>query len=73
MKYKIPHISSPSNQESIDSYDFLSNSASAQDCTGLIPSAPVNEDALTSYETVYHYLPPQIKNAQKKTEDWKHP
>ena len=39
----------------------------------MIPSAPVNEDALTSYETVYHYLPPQIKNAQKKTEDWKHP
>ena len=63
----------PTNQEVIDSYDFLSNSASAQDCTGLIPSAPVNEDALTSYETVYHYLPPQIKNAQKKTEDWKHP
>ena len=62
MKNKIPHNSSPSNQESIDSYDFLSNSASAQDCTGLIPSAPVN-----------HYLPPQIKNAQKKTEDWKHP
>lgn len=73
MKNKIPHNSSPSNQESIDSYDFLSNSASAQDCTGLIPSAPVNEDALTSYETVYHYLPPQIKNTQKKTEDWKHP
>ena len=47
--------------------------AAAMDCTGLIPSAPVNEDALTSYETVYHYLPPQIKNAQKKTEDWKHP
>ena len=69
MKNKIPHNSSPSNPESIDSYDFLSNSASAQDCTGLIPSAPVNEDALTSYETVYHYLPPQIKNAQKKTED----
>lgn len=69
MKNKIPHNSSPSNQEIIDSYDFLSNSASAQDCTGLIPSAPVNEDALTSYETVYHYLPPQIKNAQKKTED----
>ena len=69
MNNKIPHNSSPSNQESIDSYDFLSNSASAQDCTGLIPSAPVNEDALTSYETVYHYLPPQIKNAQKKTED----
>ena len=72
MKNKIPHNSSPSNQEIIDSYDFLSNSASTQDCTGLIPSAPVNEDELKSYETVYHYLPPQIKNSKKKPEDRKH-
>ena len=72
MENKIPHNSSPSNQEIIDSYDFLSNSASTQDCTGLIPSAPVNEDELKSYETVYHYLPPQIKNSKKKPEDRKH-
>ena len=26
-----------SNQKIIDSYDYLSNAASAQDCTGLIP------------------------------------
>ena len=62
MKNKIPHNSSPSNQESIDSYDFLSNAASTQDCTGLIPSGPVNEDELESYEAVYHYQPPQIKD-----------
>ena len=37
MKNKIPHSSSPSNQEIMDSYDFLANSASTQDCTGLIP------------------------------------
>ena len=72
MKNKIPHNVSPSNQEIIDSYDFLSNSASNQDCTGLIPSAPVNEDELKSYETVYHYLPPKIKNTQKEPEDRKH-
>ena len=72
MKNKIPHNASPSNQEIIDSYDFLSNSASTQDCTGLIPSAPVNENELKSYETVYHYLPPHIKNAQKEPEDRKH-
>ena len=65
MKNKIPHSSSPSNQEIMDSYDFLANSASTQDCTGLIPSGPVNEDELTSYETVYHYLPPQIKNPKR--------
>ena len=72
MKNKIPHSSSPSNQEIIDSYDFLSNSASSQDCTGLIPSGPVNEDELMSYETVYQYLPPQIKNSKKEPEDRKH-
>ena len=55
MKNKIPHSSSPSNQEIMDSYDFL-----------------VNEDELTSYETVYHYLPPQIKNSKKEPEDRKH-
>lgn len=31
MKNKIPHSSSPSNQEIMDSYDFLANSASTQD------------------------------------------
>lgn len=72
MKNKIPHNSLSSGQEIMDSYDFLSNSASTQDCTGLIPSAPVNEDELKSYETVYHYLPPQIKNVQKEPEDMKH-
>ena len=28
------------NQEVIDGYDYLGNSSSATDCTGLIPSAP---------------------------------
>lgn len=49
----------------MDSYDFLSNAASTQDCTGLIPSGPVNEDELESYEAVYHYQPPKIKNKSK--------
>ena len=50
------------NQKLIDSTDYLVNSASAQDCTGLIPSGPVNEDELESYEALYHYQPPQIKD-----------
>ena len=29
------------NQEIIDAYDYLSNAASSQDLTGLIPSAPL--------------------------------
>ena len=55
----------PTNQEVTDSYDFLSNAASTQDCTGLIPSGPVNEDELESYEAVYHYQPTKIKNKSK--------
>lgn len=55
----------PTNQEVIDSYDFLSNASSTQDCTGPIPSGPVNEDELESYEAVYHYQPPKIKNKSK--------
>lgn len=46
------------NQEIIDSYDYLSNAASKQDCTGLIPSEPVSVAELESYEDLYHFLPP---------------
>ena len=52
MKKNISHKSATSNQEIIDSCDFLSNAASTQDCTGLIPSGPMNEDELESYEAV---------------------
>lgn len=45
-----------------DDYDYLGNSASVTDCTGLIPSAPQNHDELESYEDLYHYRPPQIKS-----------
>ena len=45
---------SSANQEVIDSYDFMSNAASSQDCTGLIPAGPVDEEELKSYEAVYH-------------------
>lgn len=49
-----------SNQKIIDSYDYLSNAASAQDCTGLIPVGPTNRAELESYEEVYHYRPPKL-------------
>ena len=57
----------PVNQEIMDSCDFLSNAASTQDCTGLIPSGPVNEDELEAYEAVYHYQPPRLSH--KNTEN----
>ena len=44
------------NQELIDSYDYLSGAASSQDCTGLIPSAPLSEAELDSYCTRFFLL-----------------
>lgn len=58
--YAKPTLHEKSNQEIIDSYDYLSNAASAQDCTGLIPSGPTSRAELESYEEVYHYRPPKI-------------
>lgn len=57
---------SEENQRIIDSYDYLSNAASAQDCTGLIPSAPLNEEELESYDSLYKYQPPEIPAAKNK-------
>ena len=56
------------NQEIIDSYDYLSNAASSQDCTGLIPSEPESEAELQSYEDLYHFLPPtgKVQNIDSK-------
>ena len=53
------------NQRIIDSYDYLANAASTQDCTGLIPSAPLNEDELDAYNEIYKYQAPQVPNTKK--------
>lgn len=56
------------NEKIIDSYDYLGNSASTNDCTGLIPSAPISKSQLESYEDVYQFTPPEvpIKKSPKK-------
>lgn len=59
------------NQEIIDAYDYLSNAASMQDCTGLIPSEPESSAELESYEDLYHFLPPNAKAASIKPEKQK--
>lgn len=41
-----------------DRYDYLGNSASATDCTGLITHGPVNDAVLASYMELYPFLPP---------------
>ena len=47
-----------SNKDIIDSYDYLSNAASKQEMTGLIPTEPVSAEELESYEDIFHFLPP---------------
>lgn len=43
-----------------DQYDYLGNSASAHDCTGLIPAGMVSEEELMSYKDVYSFPPPML-------------
>ena len=45
-----------------DDYDYLKNSASCQDQTGLIPSLPQNEAEYESYEDLYPFAPPLLKD-----------
>lgn len=57
------------NQEIIDSYDYLANAASTQDCTGLIPAAPASSEELRSYQDIYNYQPPKLKISNKSGEE----
>ena len=56
---------SQKDQPLIDSYDYLANSASANDCTGLIPSAPQSEEELQAYEEIYCYTAPKLRGTHK--------
>ncbi|PWJ48082.1 hypothetical protein [Faecalicatena contorta] len=54
------------NEKIIDDYDYLSNAASSMDCTGLIPSLPVTDAELESYNDLYQYQPPVIREKTSK-------
>lgn len=62
---------SKKNRQVIDSYDYLGNSASANDCTGLIPSAPQSEAELQSYEDVYAFTSPKIRAKKEQKDSYK--
>ena len=55
-----------SNQEILDSYDYLSHAASTQDCTGLIQTPPQTEDEIEFYEAIYPFLPPKPDDSEDK-------
>lgn len=63
------NTSSQKDQPLIDSYDYLANSASANDCTGLIPSAPQSEEELQAYEEIYHYTAPKLKGTHQESSE----
>lgn len=48
------------NEEIIDSYDYLSNAASTTDCTGLIPAGLNSKAELEAYESLYKFTPPKL-------------
>lgn len=43
-----------------DSYDYLSDTVSTQECTGLIPANPDGKEAWESYDEIYHFQPKPI-------------
>lgn len=52
-KYPFP----PEDRGEFNEQDYI-KSGSATDCTGLIPSAALDDDELESYREVYSFLPP---------------
>lgn len=56
------------NEKIIDDYDYLSNAASARECTGLIPFLPTSDAELESYNDVYQFEPPFIPVKNSKEE-----
>ena len=51
-------MSDPKKSEKIiDDYDYLSNAASARECTGLIPFLPTSDEEIESYNDIYQIYP----------------
>ncbi len=46
--------------------DFIMNSESGTDCTGLMPTPPLNEAESESYEEVYDFLPNAVKKQPRE-------
>lgn len=53
------------NEEIIEGYDYLGNSASTQDCTGLIPTLPQDEAEREAYEEIYPYMPNAVASTKE--------
>lgn len=49
-------------------YDYLTNSATGMDCTGLMNRPPQNDAERAAYQQVYQYLPPDLNTGEKESE-----
>lgn len=49
------------NTKKADDYDYLANSATGMDCTGLMNRTAMNESEMEAYQDVYQYLPPNVR------------
>jgi len=56
------------NQKIIDSYDYLTTTASTQDLTGLIPAKPSSEAEIESYQELYPTSPQEAKMTSAKAD-----
>ena len=54
------------NQEIINGYDYLGKSASANDCTGLIPTPADSFEERQSYQEIYPFQAPLNHTKDKK-------
>lgn len=50
----------------LDGEDFTMNAESGMDCTGLMPTPPLNEYEADSYEEVYDFLPNAVKKQPRE-------
>ncbi len=52
-------------EKTLRDYDFLANSASTMDCTGLMHRVAEDDSERTSYQQVYRYEPPKKESEEK--------
>ena len=55
------------NQQLIDSSDYLGPAVSSTDCTGLIPSGPTDQSEREAYEEILSYTPVSHAKAARGT------
>lgn len=48
-----------------DRFDYMANSATVRECTGLIPGNPLPGDFMETYQDVYHYEPTKVTPNEK--------